>query len=376
MRRGAGCARRGGLRGARLGGGFKTTEEKLQSVPFLGNAIVAARKRSLDDFNRVAAARALAPIGETPPDNVTTGHDLVGYTAGKLGEQYDRAGQLVSNLAPDQAFGVDVAGINKNLMDYPLSTRQQFADILQNRVVDPLASGSGSGDQFIGITSQIRKLQNRYGRSVDGADQGLADALDGLHVALGDLASRQNPAYGPAKQAADAGWATFKQYQKAASSQGASEDGLFTPQQYKGAVRASDPRVDKGGFAEGTALNQDLASQGQSVLGNNYPDSGTSGRELLSLAALGVTDALTGGHPAALIPGVALGASPALYWGQARGGTQAIANADPNMDLAAAIAERAKGLGAQDPKKLALSAWLPALIQGSQAIGAQGVPGQ
>jgi len=66
-----------------------------------------------------------------------------------------------------------------------------------------------------------------------------------------------------------------------------SADGIFTPAQFKTAVRAGDRTMRKGSYAKGSAIMQDLADAGSSVLNSKIPDSGTAGRLLGAGAGLG-----------------------------------------------------------------------------------------
>jgi len=87
-----------------------------------------------------------------------------------------------------------------------------------------------------------------------------------------------------------------------------SDEGVFSPAQLQSAVRASDRSKDKGQFATGNALMQDLSETGKTVLGNKLPDSGTPYRSLLAMLA-------SGGAGVAGYPALAAGllAGPALY---------------------------------------------------------------
>jgi hypothetical protein len=75
------------------------------------------------------------------------------------------------------------------------------------------------------------------------------------------------------------------------------------------AVKAMDRSKDKGQFAQGNALMQDLSESAKTALGNKVPDSGTPYRSMV--AAL----AASGGAGAAGFPAIAasLIASPLLY---------------------------------------------------------------
>jgi hypothetical protein len=132
------------------------------------------------------------------------------------------------------------------------------------------------------------------------------------------------------------------------------EEGIFSPAQLQSAVKAMDKSKDKGKFAKGEALMQDLSESAKTALGNKVPDSGTPYRALI--AAL----AASGGAGAAGLPAVAtalggLAASPLLYSGPGQqltatllarrpAGANALANsltANDKVRLAALLAAQA-----------------------------------
>jgi len=124
---------------------------------------------------------------------------------------------------------------------------------------------------------------------------------------LRQLVTRTNPKFSKELKAIDTGYANFKRVEKAAGLVGAVE-GVFSPAQLQSAVRASDKSKDKGRFATGSALMQDLSETGKTVLGNKLPDSGTPYRGMLPLF-------LGGGAGAAGYPTIAAGllTGPILY---------------------------------------------------------------
>ncbi|HQY88648.1 MAG TPA: LptF/LptG family permease, partial [Tepidisphaeraceae bacterium] len=61
----------------------------------------------------------------------------------------------------------------------------------------------------------------------------------------------------------------------------------FTPSDLLAAVRKNDRSVGKGQFATGRAQMQDLADAAVSTLPNKYPDSGTTGRAMISALSAG-----------------------------------------------------------------------------------------
>jgi hypothetical protein len=78
---------------------------------------------------------------------------------------------------------------------------------------------------------------------------------------------------------------------QAAAGRVGAEDGSFTPAQFQSAVRALDKSKDKGAFARGSALGQDLGDAGKSILGGKVPNSGTADRSAnMGMLAVGLAN--------------------------------------------------------------------------------------
>jgi hypothetical protein len=109
-------------------------------------------------------------------------------------------------------------------------------------------------------------------------------------------------------KAADTAYANLVRVE-GASKNALQSGGLFTPGQLGSAVRQADQSVRDRATARGTALMQDLAGAGQSVLGNKVPNSATADRLMLGAGGLGAY-ALNPAIPAGLLGGAGLYTSP------------------------------------------------------------------
>jgi hypothetical protein len=109
------------------------------------------------------------------------------------------------------------------------------------------------------------------------------------------MVARKNPDLQERLQKINEGWANYKRVERAAASTGA-EDGNFTAAQLQAAVKAMDRSKDKGSFARGDALMQDLSEAAKSVQASKVPDSGTPLRHAVMATGAGIA-----GH--SLIPG-------------------------------------------------------------------------
>lgn len=291
-----------------LGGGFKRAEEGLTSVLGLGDFIKGAQTRAVESLNRAAINRALKPIGDALPADLK-GRDAIQYAKDALGDKYDnllpkltvQADPIWTGQISNLKQMVQNSAINPNVK--PLFDKIVDGDILSKFQ----GRGAVTGETLKNIQTDLNNTIKRYSISTD-ADQVLvAQALKEVRSNLLDLIRRSNPQSAAELKAIDTGYANFKRVEKAAGLAG-SEEGVFSPAQLQSAVRAADRSKDKGQFATGNALMQDLSETGKTVLGNKLPDSGTPYRAMLPLV-------LGGGAGAAGYPALAAGmlAGPALY---------------------------------------------------------------
>jgi hypothetical protein len=265
--------------GQTMGGAWNRLEEKLTSVPVVGDAIAGARRGAANDVNRAAFNRSLAPINQTLPPNLA-GREAVEFTEQAISQGYDR---LLPNLTvrADQPFTTGIANlrqmVNTGAID-PTSARA-FNRILTNDVLSKL-QGQGAaltGQTFKDIESDLGQHIGRLAQSSDADQRLVGDALQQVQAELRQLLVRSNPNQARELGALNTAWANFKRVQRAASGVGA-EEGIFSPAQLQSAVKAMDRSKDKGAFARGDALMQDLSDPAKAVLGSKVPDSGTPGR--------------------------------------------------------------------------------------------------
>lgn len=299
-----------------LGGAWQRTEDKLTSVPVLGDMIKNAQQRSVQSFNRSAYNSALEPIGQTVPNNVGTGSAGVDYVRRQIGDVYNSLTPR-ANFVADQNFGNDLAGIRANLAQNAPGALQQFDNIVENQVTNKLQGNALTGQQWGNTRSTISGIarNQRLGNATPD-NRVLADSLDELNDAINAGVGRSSsPDVLQDLQRANAAYSQYKQIERAAGMAGASNNGnVFTAAQYANAIRRGATASQK---ATNGGLNGQFAADATDVLGSKYPDSGTVGRSLLTLG-LGAA----AGHAAApgvVIPGAAaigLGSLPYTTTGQ------------------------------------------------------------
>jgi hypothetical protein len=180
--------------------------------------------------------------------------------------------------------------------------------ILQNNVLSRFQGrGAITGETAKAMNSDLGRIASNYGRDPSFDKRQLGDAVGELQDAVRGLMIRQNPQLAPQLNAIDSGYAVFKRMQRASAGVGA-DSGVFNPAQLQSAVKALDRSKDKGAFARGDALLQDLSDPAKSVMAPKLNDSGTPYRSLAMAAGAGAA-----GHfisPLAALPALA---APAMY---------------------------------------------------------------
>jgi hypothetical protein len=267
--------------GQAAGGVLNAMEQRATSLPVVGDAIAAARRRGIDSFNTAAINRATEPIGVRVQGS---GHEAVKEAGDALSTAYDAAARNVGhvNLVGtrfDANFGQLQQMASQGLMP-DLSKR--FDSVLQNVVLRRMSpSGSVAGSEIKKIDSELGKIAAEWRKSGAASEREFGDAVRQLQQNFRDGLADADPVYAAAQAAADKGWASLKRVRGAAGA-AKNEEGIFTPAQLNAqAARYGGATAT----AEGRATMQDLARAGQR-LGTKVPDSGTAGRVAFGAGAL------------------------------------------------------------------------------------------
>lgn len=270
--------------GQTLGGRWNTAEEKLMSIPIMGDMIGTARTRSLEQFNNAAINRAAGKVGGTVEG---TGQSAVRETGDLISRSYDDALNQIKVVKFDPQFATDLSQLKGMAQQLTPPMRAKFNAKLDD-VVGGRMSGTGSmlGDTFKKVDSEIGGLAAKFQKSAVASESELGDAFAQLQGLLKEQAMRSNPQAAQALKAADAGWANLVRVEQAAKV-GKNAEGMFTPGQLNSAIQQADGSVRGRAVARGTALMQDLGNAGQQVIGNKVPNSFTADRALLAGGTLG-----------------------------------------------------------------------------------------
>ncbi len=268
------------------GGWAQRVEDKLTSVPLLGDAIKTAQRRGYEDMNRAVANRALAPIGQSVPKNLPAGRDMVSHVEDTLGAKYEEILSQMTGTVDDQ-FLADISRTLSKSKTLPASQQKT----LKQLIVDQFGNKPKTltGKQLKGINSTLSRESAGYKADPSYDNRKLGGAIGDLKTAMNNMLRRNNaPELSQQLSKTDEGWANYVRMRKAAGSLGAKE-GVFTPAQLQSAVKSSEKSVGQGRFAKGDNLMQDLSDPAVAVLPSTIPDSGTAGRSFMGLLGLGAS---------------------------------------------------------------------------------------
>jgi hypothetical protein len=306
--------------GQALGGNVRRMEDASTSVPILGFAVGEAKQRSVESFNRIAADRALRPIGEKLSPKTEAGNDAILEAGNKLQDRYKQivpqAGMVVNDPAVVQQLA-DLSNITAEMTD---EASDVLAKIINQRLVKRIVNGRLTGEAFKQIESELGEVAGRYTKAPDVSQQDVGRGINFVMDALRDGLARQNPVYGKALADVNKGWSRLATLESAASVPGVI-GGMATPKGVRTSYLKSDKTVRRRATAQGRRPDQAFYDAGATVLPSNLPDSGTAERLMGNpLAAAGALGA------GALNPGAVIPAASVVGLGMA-------AYSKPAMDL-------------------------------------------
>lgn len=292
--------------GQALGGQWNALEEKLMSMPIVGDAISVARGRAREDFNKAAINRATAPVGVKAAG---VGQEGVAKAGDAISAAYNSALGKITGVQLDSQFNTQLNQLRGMAQGLTSEMSGKFDRAVRELVMRKVSqTGSILPDDYKAVDSELGRLAADFGKSTAASERELGAAVLQLQNLLKQQMMRSNPAVAGELRAADAAWANLVRVE-GASKAAMNNNGVFTPAQLNAAARAADDSVRKRAVARGDALMQDLGRAGQNVLGNKVPNSGTGERLMYNVGALGsylVNPAI----PASLLAGASLYTSP------------------------------------------------------------------
>lgn len=291
--------------GQALGGHAARLEEKMQSLPIMGDAITAAHGRGVEQLNRAVLNRAIAPIGGKVTE---TGQEGLRQVRTQLSAAYDDLLPKMAANTLDDSFVSNVSNLRSMVSSLPAKEAKQFDDLLMREIEGRIApNGVLSANNLKQAQAAIREKSITFSKSNDAYQAELGRAFRQLGDELKTLVERSNPQYAKELNAINKGWSVYERAKLASQYAGAEK---FTPAQLQRAVKSQDITKGKRAFTEGQAPMQDLSDAAVRVMKNRTPDSGTATRMMYGVGAVG-SGLIHPGIPLALGAG-ALSYTPAL----------------------------------------------------------------
>lgn len=282
--------------GQAIGGAVNTAEQKLKSLPLIGDVIRNARGRAVNEFNEKAIQTAV-------PGATGFGDEALTAARQTLGQQYDDVLNKLPSITLDKQAVLQSA--TNAVGDPALALTDQSKKFVMDYVRKNLLNRTANldGQTAKRIESDFAKAIARRASSSNSEDQAIADAMRAVQQqwrqSLTQAAEATSPGSGAALREADAAWRTFIPLDRAGAYRGnqniaANEvAGRFTPNALRRSIEASDQtqfnnatRAMRGGNTPFERLNT-LTRQAEGVLGDSVPDSGTATRMMWGAGALG-----------------------------------------------------------------------------------------
>lgn len=260
--------------GGIIGRTVSRTQNALESLPVIGDAIRARRADSREGLSRAAFDEALAPIG------ASTG-GVVGEPGVELARTATRNAYADAldhvKVQPDNAWNVSIDNITRRAQNLPPDLREHFGRFVYNRLAPSLKSGNLTGSAYQALRQDIRETINNISGHLDQRDY--ANVLRRTEAALSGLLRRQSPQTRGALQAADQAYRRRMVMERAVASSAKNnvQPGIPTPNQIGSAAVANANHF--GGNAATTRRPfYQLQRDAQNVLPSTLPNSGTVDR--------------------------------------------------------------------------------------------------
>ena len=296
--------------GQMLGGALRSIEEKATSIPLLGDVINYSRQKGVEEFNKAAYRRVLAPIsGEIPEQTGRAGveavkskiDDAYGKLLPKIKFQRDPTFETQLGKIPNTVEGITEENATKVLND--------VNKIINSRIDK---NGQVKGESFKIIEEKLGDLAKTFKSSGDADQRLMGKAYEQSLIELRKNLLRSNPEYAEELSKINTAYANFVRLRGAGSAANTQES--FTPSQLAAAVKNAEKSAGKGQTATGQALMQDLSDAGVTVMPSKTPDSGTAGRMAInSLVGSGLGAGTVTGVPLTTETAAALGIASLPY---------------------------------------------------------------
>lgn len=275
-----------------LGDTASAIEDKMVSLPFVGDMVRRRQGEGFRQFNEAAFREGGAPIGFAPSE---VGEEGIGQFRQAVGNAYDSAtaGQQVPF---DQQFMTDMGGVYNNALRMPKDRQRELGSIIEARIAPITDTGQMTGEQYQQAMRALKQNRSKVPGRFEGFEQEYRDAVSGTMDAL-DGAMRRGGGDSVIEglNSANAANKNLKILENASLDKAkigtqTGEAEVFLPSQLIGAARQSEKKY-------GASSLKQLGKDGQAVLPSTVPNSGTADRLAMGGLILGGGGA-TGGFSA------------------------------------------------------------------------------
>ena len=277
--------------GQTLGKRWNAYEEKLTSVPLIGDIIANARTKNEEKFRTGLFNTILKNVDDKLPTTTLKGRDPLNYTKDKIQSSYKNVLDRLGAIQIDGTF-VSQADDLATMIQRSGMSPEKVAEF--NYLLKPIQdaqskNGYITSDSYKMIESELSKQIKKLNTSDSTFDLKLSGAASQLKDNLYSLLERHSSNLPKVKgntlaeelQRTNKAWAMYKRTAKAAGAQGA-EVGEFTPSQFARAVSQLEPSKDR--YGEGSALLQEVSDAAKSVIGNKISNANPYVRSIGALA--------------------------------------------------------------------------------------------
>jgi len=292
--------------GDAVGGGLKTIENAMTSVPLVGNAEVLEPLRKVG-FKKENLSKADQSILNGRDGRLT--QDFVGKI---ISNEFDK---IVPNLkVPNKS--VFEKSINEIIKANAKKLTPQGVKSLKNDVdafFYTLSDNAGdlSGNNYKQAISDLAKEGFRFKTSPDPLIKRKSDVMDEIVKSMKTIITEKNPTLATKLKSVDESFSRFIPIRETFKRITNTE---VTPNDLITSIRQADKAKTK--FRAGKANLQETASLGKEVLGQRLGDSGTATRNVISNLALSGGGGALGGSAIGIDPltaGVVAGATSSAY---------------------------------------------------------------
>ena len=317
--------------GQSLGGFANRVEQRMQSVPVVGDMITHSRQRSGNEWNREMidnVAQHLPPEARSEIAKAATPDDALLSLRYYIGKKYE--GALGGIDAMQIPAGGIISAANAAMRDAGNMLTPESKNRIVGYVNDHILSRQGTmtGDAAKKIESDLGKNAYGFAASATQEERQIGEVMGKIHDAwresLTSAANAVDPVMATELRRADAMWRAFLPLDKAAGSAvGMNNAGRSSPVMLKRALAQLDKSQNDNAMrrimhqgSNGTPYENLVQSTGHAlpVLGGTVPDSGTAAR-LAQMAGLGGAAHLAGALPGTVAAG-ALGVAAYTRVGQ------------------------------------------------------------